>query len=166
MENVSTFEQEKRSTHLTDRRDFLTWLLGGSLLVSTLAVAWSIIKFIAPPKSAPSSPAEAQLVASVDELPKGAGKEVIFGNKSVWVIQDKRGNYKALSAICTHLGCIAGWQQDKQIFFCPCHAGVFDDNGRVISGPPPRPLPEYNLQIKDGKIYITGLKEGERLYGT
>jgi len=42
---------------------------------------------------------------------------------------------------------------------------VFDDNGKVISGPPPRPLPEYSLQFKDEKIYVTGLKEGERLYG-
>jgi cytochrome b6-f complex iron-sulfur subunit len=105
------------------------------------------------------------LVASADEILKGAGKEVVLGNKPVWVIQDKRGNYKALSAICTHLGCIVEWQQDKQIFFCPCHAGVFDDNGRVISGPPPRPLPEYGLKIKDGRVYLTGLKEGERLYG-
>lgn len=89
---------------------------------------------------------------------------MIFANEPVWLIQVKRGNLKALSAICTHLGCITEWQSEKQIFFCPCHAGVFDDNGKVISGPPPRPLPEYNLRIKEGGIYITGLKEGESLF--
>ncbi len=164
MEEVNIIDQAKKTTSLTNRRDFMTWLLGGSILISFLTAAWSLIKFITPPKAAPASPTEAQLVASVDEIPRGAGKEVVFGNNPVWVIQDKRGNYRALSAICTHLGCIAEWQQDKQIFFCPCHAGVFDDHGKVISGPPPRSLPEYGLKIKDDRIYLTGLKEGERLF--
>lgn len=165
MKEINEIEQAKGWTKSTNRRDFLSWVLGGSILVSVFAAVGVAIKFIYPTKTAPSSPTEAQLVASVDKIPKGAGKQVIFGNKPVWVIQDQRGNYRALSAICTHLGCIAEWQEDKQIFFCPCHAGVFDENGKVVSGPPPRPLPEYNLQIKDGKIYLTGLKEGEQLYG-
>ncbi len=165
MSKVNIIDQAERTTELTTRRDFVTWLLGGAIFISALAAVWSVIRFITPPKSAPASPTEAQLVASVDEIPRGAGKQVVFGSKPVWVIQDKKGNYKAFSAICTHLGCIAEWQQDKQIFFCPCHAGVLDENGKVISGPPPRPLPPYNLETKDDRIYITGLKEGERLYG-
>lgn len=165
MEDVNKIDQAKGSTKLAKRRDFLTWLLSGSFIISGIAVAWGIVKFVYPVKSTPTLPREAQIVASMDEISKGLGRKAVFANKPLWVIQDKRGNFKALSAICTHLGCIAEWQEDKQIFFCPCHAAVFDDNGKVVSGPPPRPLPEYSLKVKDNKIYITGLKEGERLYG-
>jgi Rieske Fe-S protein len=88
------------------RHDFLNWLLGGTLVATGFAALRAAFEFITPPRSSPRSPTEAQLLAFVKELPKGAGKEVIFGNKPVWVIQDKRRNYKAFSAICTHLGCI------------------------------------------------------------
>lgn len=165
MPDKSHRDRVKKATKLTKRRDFLSWLLSGSFIISGIALAWGIVKFVYPVKSTSALPREAQLVALTNQLSEGKGKKVVYANKPVWVIHDRRGNYKALSAICTHLGCIAEWQEDKQIFFCPCHAGFFDDNGRVLSGPPPRPLPEYSLKIKDEKIYISGLKEGERLYG-
>ena len=65
--------------------------------------------------------------------------------KPVLVIAAGEKRFRAFSAICTHLGCIVKWDPATQKILCPCHAGVFGADGRVLSGPPPRPLPEYEV---------------------
>jgi menaquinol-cytochrome c reductase iron-sulfur subunit len=73
---------------------------------------------------------------------------------SAYVLTDDGQTYAALSNICTHLGCRVRWIADQQTFFCPCHNGVFDKQGNVISGPPPRPLDRYETNIEDGVLFI------------
>jgi len=64
------------------------------------------------------------------------------------VFIDRDGdNYRALSSVCQHLGCRVRWDQPKQQFLCPCHGGVYDRSGRVVSGPPPRPLDRLNVRV-------------------
>jgi Rieske Fe-S protein len=58
----------------------------------------------------------------------------------------------AISAGCTHLGCIVTWDEGQQIFKCPCHDGRFDAEGNVLSGPPP--APRHPVKIEGGKIYL------------
>lgn len=66
--------------------------------------------------------------------------------------------FVAYSAVCTHLGCIISYKSKEDVLFCPCHAGYFDPtNGKVISGPPKKPLPEVKLRIdENGDIYAEG----------
>ena len=73
---------------------------------------------------------------------------------SVYVVTQDGREYIALSNICTHLGCRVRWITDQGVFFCPCHNGVFDTVGTVVSGPPPRPLDQYDLKIEDDKLFI------------
>ena len=61
----------------------------------------------------------------------------------------------AISAGCSHLGCIVTWDEDQNIFKCPCHDGRYDSEGRVISGPPPAPLKRHQAKIEDGKILLS-----------
>lgn len=72
----------------------------------------------------------------------------------VYVLTEDRRNYHALSNICTHLGCRVRWIAKQEQFFSPCHNGVFDKYGYVVSGPPPRPLDEYVTKIEDGNLFI------------
>ncbi len=67
--------------------------------------------------------------------------------------------FKAFSAVCTHLGCIVHLEPGDDIY-CPCHAGYFDPiTGDVIAGPPTKPLPEIELKIdENGDIYAVGWK--------
>jgi Rieske Fe-S protein len=67
----------------------------------------------------------------------------------------KEDEVVAISAGCTHLGCIVTWDEDQKIFKCPCHDGRYDAEGRVISGPPPRPLRRHKTKIEDGRILLT-----------
>jgi menaquinol-cytochrome c reductase iron-sulfur subunit len=72
----------------------------------------------------------------------------------VYVLTEDGRNYHTMSNICTHLGCRIRWIAERENFFCPCHSGVFDKHGYVVSGPPPRPLDEFETKIEDGYLYI------------
>ena len=72
----------------------------------------------------------------------------------VFVVTDDGREYHAMSNICTHLGCRVRWIAEQQQFFSPCHNGVFDKHGFVVSGPPPRPLDEFATRIEDGYLYV------------
>ncbi len=85
-------------------------------------------------------------------LDEGAKIGLAFGNPTVVI--SYRGEVRAFSAVCTHLGCIVQWKRDEDIFLCPCHAGKFDPNGNVISGPPPKPLPHYRVKVERNKIEL------------
>ena len=72
---------------------------------------------------------------------------------TVYVVAEKSGLI-ALSNICTHLGCPVHWDNERNAFICPCHNGVYDRQGNVVSGPPPRPLDRFKKRIAKGHIEI------------
>lgn len=74
--------------------------------------------------------------------------------KRIFVVH-YRGKFRALSAVCTHLGCTPSWVEEKKQFRCPCHGSIFDERGGVISGPAPKPLPWYKItQATDGRLFV------------
>jgi len=77
---------------------------------------------------------------------------VLLPEHKVFIVRDYEG-VRAISAICTHLGCVLKWIEDE--FHCPCHGSRFDPTGRVLSGPAPSPLPWYGVdQAPDGQLRI------------
>jgi Rieske Fe-S protein len=75
---------------------------------------------------------------------------------SIYVLTENGRDYVAMSNICTHLGCRVRWITEEGQFFCPCHNAVFDKNGEVVSGPPPRPLNRFEVKVEDDQIYVLG----------
>lgn len=75
---------------------------------------------------------------------------------TVYVLTEDGRDFVAMSNICTHLGCRIRWVADSGQFFCPCHNGVFDKDGGIVSGPVPRPLDRFELKVEDGQLYILG----------
>jgi len=73
---------------------------------------------------------------------------------SVYVLSTDGRTYIAMSNICTHLGCHIRWISEQNHFFCPCHNGVFDSSGNVVSGPPPRPLNRYDVKVESGELFV------------
>jgi len=67
--------------------------------------------------------------------------------ETVFLVWDGDKAVHALSATCTHLGCQVRWDADATKFRCPCHGGVFDAQGAVVEGPPPRPLDRVEARI-------------------
>jgi cytochrome b6-f complex iron-sulfur subunit len=138
------------------RRGFLKYLLlGFSTLATAGGVLAPIISYLWPPKVGASEGGGRVAVAATADLPQGKGQVYSVNNKPVLVIHTSEG-FRALSATCTHLGCVVFWNEQRQLIACPCHEAFFNTNGAVISGPPPRPLPVYRVQEDRGQIYVEG----------
>ncbi len=75
---------------------------------------------------------------------------------SFYVLTEDGRNYIVMSNICTHLGCRVRWIAEKDQFFCPCHNGVFNKTGDVVSGPPPKPLNRFKVKVENDQIYVLG----------
>ena len=74
------------------------------------------------------------------------------------------GSFEVYHSHCTHAGCPINWSSAAERFFSPCHGGVFDDEGRVLAGPPPRPLDRYELKVENDVLYAGRIyKVNERL---
>ncbi len=76
---------------------------------------------------------------------------------SAYILSDNGRDYVAMSNVCTHLGCRVRWIAEQNKFFCPCHNGVFDKEGNVVSGPPPRPLNRYKVKVENNELFIMGV---------
>lgn len=68
---------------------------------------------------------------------------------------DAGGELRAFSAVCTHLGCIIRPDPtNHHALYCACHGGMFNQAGEVVGGPPPRPLPRYPVEVRDGQVFV------------
>jgi len=101
---------------------------------------------------AASAVASQDALASVSEIPVGSGK--IFTGPRVVVTQPSAGEFKAFSAVCTHMGCIVSQISDGTID-CPCHGSQYSiTTGDVVAGPAPRPLPAEQIKVVGDSIYL------------
>jgi len=128
------------------RKEFLNYIIGISGAALAGSVLFPMLKYITPPKGSDIDVSKA-VAAKVGELPKNSAKIFRFGNKPAILVNTPQGVLKAFSAVCTHLNCTVQYSQEASHIWCACHNGKFDLNGKVISGPPPRPLEEYNLSV-------------------
>jgi cytochrome b6-f complex iron-sulfur subunit len=139
------------------RRGFFKYaLLGLTGVATAVGVAIPVVSYLWPPKQSAGAGGARVAVASTADLPPGKGNVYSVNNKPVIVIHTADGDYVALSATCTHLGCIVFWNEQRQVIACPCHEAYFNTNGAVISGPPPAPLAEYRVQVDGDQIYVEG----------
>jgi len=72
----------------------------------------------------------------------------------LFVYRKNEDEVRVFSDICTHLGCRVSWHKDQGHYISPCHDGHFDIVGKVVSGPPPRPLDEYKTRIENGNLFV------------
>ena len=134
------------------RRSFL-FTLGfiGTMLISAGIFFRNVFAFLFPPRKEKTF--HKYLVSKEGELQPGEAKEITLGRKPVFIVRLADG-YKVFSGVCTHLGCIVRWEAEKERFYCPCHKGIFDKTGQVTSGPPPRPLDEYQVVVERNLVFI------------
>jgi cytochrome b6-f complex iron-sulfur subunit len=78
-----------------------------------------------------------------------------ISQNNVIVIRTGSSTYAALSETCTHAGCSVSYSSSSKQLVCPCHGGVFDSNGNVVSGPPSSPLPQYKTSLSGNTLTVT-----------
>jgi menaquinol-cytochrome c reductase iron-sulfur subunit len=151
--------------HLLRRRKFLNWLtlcLGGA---SVGSVIWAVIAFIlAPLEKETRSPW--RVVGKVDDFKAGTVTVVKLedasslawagyaGKTAAYLRRDDNSAFTCFSVNCTHLGCPVRWVATAELFMCPCHGGVYYRDGAVAAGPPPLPLPQYKVRVRNGNVEV------------
>ena len=122
--------------------------LGGGLLASFASFIYPVLRYLVPPAMANLGGDEV-VAAKLGDLKPNSGKIFRFGSRPGLLILNSDGTYRALSATCTHLGCLTVWKPELGIIACPCHGSKFKRDGTKIAGPAPRPLPWLKMWLTD-----------------
>ena len=141
---------EKKMT----RRSFLDYLMGFGFVAWLAVVLYPIFEFFKVPKQTEAAPTSV-LAGPTKDFSANSGKVFRFGNEPAILIDTPSGELKAFTAVCTHLQCTVQYRPDMERIYCACHGGVYDLNGRNVSGPPPRPLEEYKVAVKGEEIIVS-----------
>ncbi len=151
------------SSHPLTRRRFLSRL---SLILSSITAAMIAIPSVGFLLGLRKTPQIWRSIGKLEDYQTGRTVRVSFEDSSplpwsgvtaktaAWLRRVSEQQFVAFSVDCTHLGCPVRWLQDAELFMCPCHGGVFYSDGRVASGPPPRPLTQYPVRVENGMVEI------------
>jgi len=131
------------------RRTFLARATAGAITVVSAGVLTVAVRYLWP--------------SVLFELPtrfraltlSSIGRKVIhvIKDRKLYVVADERGAY-AMSAVCTHLGCLTRPDPDGKGFFCPCHGSKYDLNGKVTRGPADKSLPHYRVEVAQNDLWV------------
>ena len=136
------------------RRDFLNEITVGALGVAGLGGTAVIYQYFSP--NVLFEPATTFRAGNPDLFP--ADSVTYLQDQQVYIVRTSSGFY-AVSAVCTHLGCVTQWKADANRIACPCHGSKFQRDGKKIEGPAPRPLPHYSITLTaDGELLVDKLQ--------
>ena len=169
MENVPVTSEEPTLPNTTRRTFFLSAIYSlWGMIAAALGLPAFIYLFL-PPKLRKESPFVE--VGDISGIRPGSPMEMVFRRNRVdgwkvisekstaWVVKLTRGQVVAFGPQCTHLGCAYHWDDSKTEFICPCHSSVFSIDGKVVSGPAPRPLDRYEVKIENNNLLLGAIRE-------
>ncbi len=130
-----------------DRRTFLDALLTVGFVSTAAAIAYPVARFLVPPPSGEAATSTV-VAAKAAALKSNTGLIFPFGSKPAIVVRTAEGELRAFSAVCTHLDCTVQFKTDTSQIWCACHNGLYDLAGQVVSGPPPRNLEQYVVNVR------------------
>jgi|SRR5690242_3426469 cytochrome b6-f complex iron-sulfur subunit len=137
-------EKQENEQALLDRRDFFVKLGLGSLGIAMAGTAVFAYQFLSPNVLFEPSP----IINAGKPESYGLDTVTLDVNSRIYLVHSKEGFF-ALSAVCTHLGCLTAWKQELGIIACPCHGSKFKKEGEKIEGPAPKPLPWLRTWVND-----------------
>ncbi len=133
------------------RRQFLQFAWAASL-VGLFGQAGAAMLDFFKPRVEPGSFGGKIAAGHVDEFEPGSVSHVRQGRFFISRLED--GGMLALWHQCTHLGCTIPWREEEGRFHCPCHSSIFNAQGEVLSGPAPRPMDTFPIQIIDDEVVV------------
>ena len=157
---------KKYRSPVMDRRSFVKIITAslGSLMAAVVGLP--AIQYFISPALGKGDGDEWISLGSLDNYPldtptlfnftiaKVNGWEKSSQSYGAYVIRKDGDDPVVLSDVCTHLSCRVYWDEETNEYVCPCHAAFFGINGAVISGPPPRPLDQYEIKIEENQLFI------------
>jgi len=148
------FEREPKA----GRRRFLGAVLGGGLLASFISFFYPVLRYLVPP-AVTDMGGDSVVAGRVGDLKPNSSKIFRFGARPGLLVMTSDGQYKAMSATCTHLSCTVQYRSELRQVWCACHNGLYDLAGRNVSGPPPRPLEGYQVHVRGDEIIVSRTRE-------
>ena len=165
MNESSTENRQQFSEKEINRRNFLMRISLGIAALSAAVVAIPVISaLLAPLLEEPVN--KWRKVGLVNEFAPGSTTLVSFINAdpkpyaglaaktAAWLRRKQGSDFIAFAANCTHLGCPVRWEAKAHLFMCPCHGGVYYEDGTVAAGPPPKPLTLYEVRVYMNEVQI------------
>ncbi|WP_070121127.1 ubiquinol-cytochrome c reductase iron-sulfur subunit [Bacillus marinisedimentorum] len=164
--------------HRVSRRQFLNYTLTGVGGFMAAGMLMPMVRFAVDPVLKKGEGGDMVAVMDVEKITTEPQRvdfkvEQVDGwyeseePKSAWVFKQENGDILALSPVCKHLGCTVDWNTDPanpNMFFCPCHYGLYEKNGDNVPGTPPlQPLDIFEMKVQDGKLYLGQPKEREEV---
>jgi menaquinol-cytochrome c reductase iron-sulfur subunit len=153
------------SAEVVERRRFLARVSVGLGAVGGLALGVPLVGFVVAPL-ARAVPLLFRTVGKVSDFKIGETVEVTYvdtsplpwagvtANTGAWLRRVSETKFVAFAINCAHLGCPVRWLPDARLFMCPCHGGVYYEDGSVAAGPPPHALSQYIVRIEGDEVQI------------
>ncbi len=159
-----------------DRRDFLA-RASKVAMATGLAAGYGALGVVAARYLYPAGSTDEGWVFAAETAKMRPGDSRLFRGPSGETInitrtaaEESAESFIALSSTCPHLGCQVHWEPQNDRYFCPCHNGTFDAEGKGTGGPPGdagQTLPKYPLRVEKGLLFVSvpssQLARGERL---
>jgi cytochrome b6-f complex iron-sulfur subunit len=130
---------------LLSRRYFLEVLGAGAVGIAAVGSIVLSAEYLSP--NVVKEPPVRFRAGTPESFPPGS--VTLIKDQKVYIVRAREGYFYALSAVCTHLGCITNWKAEEGIVACPCHGSKFNKEGEKIAGPAPRPLPRFEMLLDD-----------------
>ncbi len=138
---------------LVTRRTFLNALFGGWVASFAIGSFYALYRF-----AFPTLGKEPDFVILKPEdffsIPANSTKAFAWGGKVGLFFKTADNRIVALKGVCSHMECNIVYKPERHRFYCPCHKGWFDENGRNVEGPPPKPLEFFDYRVEGGKLIV------------
>jgi Rieske Fe-S protein len=156
----------KRSDYVISRRGFVGGVVAVVGTIISAVVGLPAIGYLVSPALKKGGGDEWITLGPVSAIQTGVPTPFTFSvtrevawrrariNRTVYAVTEDGQNITVFSDACTHLSCKVHWDEERGAFVCPCHDGIFDKQGNVVSGPPPRPLYHFETQIENDQLMI------------
>lgn len=134
------------------RRSFFSWAKAGAIALWAAGIGGTAaaLKFFQPLVF--YEPPLSFKAGIPEDFPIGT---TLLTEENTFIVRDRDAGFRAMSAVCTHLGCTVRWSGGDRHFYCPCHGSIYDATGKVVDGPAPRPLDWYEVTVaKDGQLQV------------
>jgi cytochrome b6-f complex iron-sulfur subunit len=145
--------QENSGADAVSRRDFLNEVAAAALGITGLGAAVVTLNYISP--NVLFEPPARFHIGAPEDFPVNSVS--FLREQQVFIVRTNDG-FSAVSAVCTHLGCITEWKPDDNLIACPCHGSKFNREGKKVAGPAPQPLPHFTMLLAaDGQLVVDKL---------
>ena len=148
------------------KRDFIKGMTAAVLGFLSLMLTWPLVSFLIP-SSNEGAEGKFIKVPNFPTIPTGKPTKMTTVNDvdvqafitttvvyDVWVIKHAADKATVYSSLCPHLNCRYNFDGTKDVFACPCHGSVFNEDGKCVGGPAPRPLDTLPYKIEGGELFV------------